>query len=80
MAKETSELLLLEEVAQEMRTTVWAVRAWIKAGKLPALRPGKRLLVRRTDVTKMMGAVVVHPANNNATGSHDCALSAVRKP
>lgn len=58
-AKDASEFLLVEEVAREMRTTVWAVRSWIRSGRLAALRPGKRLLVRRSDVLNMLTAAVV---------------------
>lgn len=75
-AQETSELLLVEEVAREMRTTVWAVRSWIRAGRLPAVRPGKRLLIRRTDMVSMLRTAMVHPANaasTNAQGSLDGA-------
>jgi excisionase family DNA binding protein len=59
---ESADLLLVEEVAREMRTTVWAVRYWIRTGKLHALRPGKRLLVRRSDMHEMLSAMAVRPS------------------
>jgi len=68
IAKDSSELLIVEEVAREMRTTVWAVRSWIRTGKLPALRPGKRLLVRRSDVIKMLTPVVVTRTDSRSQG------------
>jgi len=67
-AQDVSELLFVEEVAREMRTTVWAVRSWIRAGRLPALRPGKRLLVRRCDVVRLLSAAVVQQRGAQSSG------------
>jgi excisionase family DNA binding protein len=64
-AKDASEFMVVEEVASKMRTTVWAVRSWIRNGKLAAIRPGKRLLVRRSDVLKLLAAVVVRPGEGS---------------
>ena len=44
------EFLTIEEVAQEIRISVAAVRKRIKEGLLRAYRPGKRVLVRRADL------------------------------
>lgn len=46
---ESSQLLLLEEVAREARVSLSTVRFWIGAGKLRSVRPGRRRLVRRSD-------------------------------
>jgi excisionase family DNA binding protein len=46
----SDELLLLDEVAQQLRVSVESVRHWIKTGRLPSIRPGKRRLVRRGDL------------------------------
>jgi excisionase family DNA binding protein len=47
---ERSQLLLLDEVAREARVSLSTVRFWIGAGKLPSVRPGRRRLVRRSDL------------------------------
>jgi excisionase family DNA binding protein len=43
-------LLLLEEVARELRVSVSTVRHWIAVGKLPSVRPGRRRMVRRLEL------------------------------
>jgi excisionase family DNA binding protein len=43
-----SDLLLLEEVAQLTRAPLSCVRFWVRTGKLASLRPGRRVLVRRS--------------------------------
>ncbi len=48
------ELLLLEEVARECRTSIGTVRHWIAVGKLASVRPGKRRLVRREDLDRFL--------------------------
>lgn len=48
--------LLLAEVAKETRTTVSTVRYWIASGKLPSVRPGRRRLVRRTDLDAFLAS------------------------
>lgn len=45
-----SPFLLLEEVAEETRTSLSTVRYWIATGKLASVRPGRRRLVRRADL------------------------------
>ena len=42
------DLLLIPEVAQIARVSPETVRFWIKRGKLPSIRPGRRRMVRRT--------------------------------
>jgi excisionase family DNA binding protein len=46
----TNDLLLLEEVAAEVRAPLSSVRFWVATGKLRSLRPGRRRLVRRLDL------------------------------
>lgn len=43
-----NDLLLLSEVAELTRTPLSCVRFWIRTGKLASLRPGRRVLVRRS--------------------------------
>jgi len=50
----TGNLLLLEEVARECRTSVSTVRYWIQSGRLPSIRPGRRRLVRRRDLERFL--------------------------
>jgi excisionase family DNA binding protein len=57
------DLLLVEEVAREMRAPVATVWCWIRAGKLRASRPGRRLLIRRSDLDAFLAA---SPANEAA--------------
>jgi len=48
--------LTLAEIAAELRVVPATVRLWIARGQLPATRPGQRkLLVRRSDVDRMLG-------------------------
>jgi excisionase family DNA binding protein len=48
--------LTLAEIAVELRVNPATVRLWIARGRLPATRPGQRkLLVRRSDVDRMLG-------------------------
>ena len=42
-----NEFLFVEEVAELTRVRVSCVRFWIRTGKLPSLKPGRRVLVRR---------------------------------
>ena len=44
------DLLFLDEVARQVRVSIESVRHWIKAGRLPSIRPGKRRMVRRGDL------------------------------
>ena len=47
-------LLLLEEVARELRAPISSVRHWIATGKLKSVRPGRRRLVRREDLDRFL--------------------------
>jgi excisionase family DNA binding protein len=49
-----SDLLFLEEVAEIVRVPVSCVRFWIRTGKLQSLKPGRRVLVRRTTLDKFL--------------------------
>jgi len=46
--------MLAVEVASEARVSVSSVRHWIRTGKLPSVRPGRRRLVRRADFDQFM--------------------------
>lgn len=47
-------LLFIEEVAALCRTSVGTVRHWMRTGRLPSLRPGRRRMVRRVDLEKFL--------------------------
>lgn len=49
-----NELLFLEEVAQLTRARMSCVRYWVRTGKLPSLRPGRRVMVRRAALEKFL--------------------------
>lgn len=49
-------LLFLEEIAAELRCPLGSVRAWVASGRLPSIKPGKRRLVRREDLSAFLAA------------------------
>lgn len=51
---QSSEMLLLEEVAARCRTSISTVRHWISTGRLASTRPGRRRLVKRDDVDRLL--------------------------
>lgn len=48
-------LLTLEEAADLARAPIGSVRHWIATGRLASVRPGRRRLVRRTDLATLLG-------------------------
>lgn len=46
------ELITVAEIADKFHVSVWAVREWIKSGKLNAIRPGKSYLVPRSELVR----------------------------
>jgi excisionase family DNA binding protein len=50
----TDHLLLIPEVAKQLRTTEATVRYWIATGKLASLRPGRRVLIRASEVERFL--------------------------
>lgn len=55
LALDSQELLLLEEVAQQCRTSLSTVRHWIRTGRLKSVRPGRRRLVARREMCRFLG-------------------------
>jgi excisionase family DNA binding protein len=51
-----NDFLFLQEVADELRTSLSTVRYWIATGKLPSVRPGRHRLVRRRDLDAFVEA------------------------
>jgi excisionase family DNA binding protein len=48
------ELLTVAEAAKIFRVTLQTIRNWIEWGKLPALRVGRRFLVRREHIESLL--------------------------
>jgi excisionase family DNA binding protein len=48
------QLLLIPEVADLARVSIATVRYWIASGRLPSLRPGRRVLVRLAALQKFL--------------------------
>ena len=55
------ELMTPREVAETMRVSTMTVYRLVKAGTLPAIRVGKHLRIRRTDLRGYLDARVVQP-------------------
>lgn len=49
-------LLVLEEVAEAIRQPVSSCRYLIQVGKLAAIRPGRRVLVRRSELERFLAS------------------------
>ena len=54
------EYLTVHEIAEHLKLNQQTVRNWIDQGRLPAVRIGRRVRVRRTDIDRMLadGATV----------------------
>lgn len=46
--------LLLSEVAEIARTSIDSVRGWLRSGRLPSVKPGRRRLVRRAELERFL--------------------------
>jgi excisionase family DNA binding protein len=57
------EFLTVAEVAAVLKLNQQTVRNWIDQGRLPALRVGRRVRIRRTDFDRLIeGSYVTEPA------------------
>jgi len=52
------DFLTIDEAAERMRVRPGTIRAWIRAGKLPAQRAGKRVLVRPADLAALLEPIL----------------------
>jgi excisionase family DNA binding protein len=55
------ELLDLREGAKELRLSIYTLRAWIFQRRIPFVRLGRRVMLRRTDVEKLINDGLVLP-------------------
>ena len=62
--------LTVAEVAELLRLNQQTVRNWIDAGSLPALRVGRRVRIKRSDLDRILesGYRGMHPAASNIQG------------
>ncbi len=63
------EYLTVHEIAEHLKLNQQTVRNWIDQGRLPAVRIGRRVRVRRTDVDRMLAegaTVAVEPEASDA--------------
>lgn len=51
---DNDKLLLVGEVATICRTSPETVRFWIRSGRLPSVRPGRRRLISRADLNQFL--------------------------
>ncbi|MDB4989679.1 MAG: Helix-turn-helix domain [Myxococcaceae bacterium] len=52
--------MLLEEVRAEYRWPLGTLRHWIRLGRLPSFRIGRRRFVLRSDVEQMIADAIEH--------------------
>lgn len=55
MTTNAPSLLTILEAAQAARTTPSTVRHWLAIGRLASVKPGRRRLIRRTDLATFLG-------------------------
>ncbi len=49
----------LDQITQRYPVCLETLRYWIKLGKLPAFKPGRRVLVRRADIDAIIEAAPI---------------------
>ena len=73
------ELLTVAEAAAIFRVTPQSIRNWIEWGKLPALRVGRRFLVRREHIQELLDhAQADDGAHATVNNSSSCSRSATQ--
>jgi excisionase family DNA binding protein len=68
-----SEFLTVAEVAQTLKLNQQTVRNWIDQGTLPAVRVGRRVRIRRSDLERKLeeGATMGQAARRASTTAED---------
>ena len=75
------ELLTAAEAAKIFRVTMQTIRNWIQWGKLPALRVGRRFLVRREHIEALLDqAQAADGAHATARDVWDPSVSRLVQP
>jgi excisionase family DNA binding protein len=62
------DLLTIPETAMLLRLKVSTIRAWVLQRKVPHVKLGRRVLLRRSDLESLIDASVV-PAKSSVPGS-----------
>jgi excisionase family DNA binding protein len=65
-----NDFLLVEEIAAECRAPKTSVRHWMRTGRLPSIRLGRRRLVRRADFERFLQVAALSPTVGTEA-SHD---------
>jgi excisionase family DNA binding protein len=65
--------LTVAEVAEMLKLNQQTIRNWIDQGTLPALRVGRRVRIRRSDLDRKLeeGATIVQAAGSTSTSAED---------
>ena|SRR2546421_3495336 len=63
----TESFLTVAEVAELLKLNQQTVRNWIDQGSLPALRVGRRVRIRRSDLERVLEAGATAPDSASAT-------------
>lgn len=64
----TESFLTVAEVAEMLKLNQQTVRNWIDQGSLPALRVGRRVRIRRSDLERVLAAGATSPESSPAAG------------
>ena len=64
MEKSVAELLTVAEIADILRVTPITVRRFIASGRLPAVRVGKAVRVRKEAVEQLLTPIAVQPTRS----------------
>jgi excisionase family DNA binding protein len=64
----TEEFLTVAEVAELLKLNQQTVRNWIDQGSLPALRVGRRVRIRRSDLDRMLEDGSTKPGGSGSGG------------
>lgn len=56
MPESTVSLLTIDQAAEVLTLSPWTIRAWIKAGRLPVVRLGRRIAIERTALESLINA------------------------
>jgi excisionase family DNA binding protein len=51
---EVTQTISIENLAEQLDVSSWTVRTWLRQGRLPFFKVGRRLLVRMQDVEVLL--------------------------
>jgi excisionase family DNA binding protein len=76
----------IDVVAERLGVSPWTVRTWLRTGRIPFYKVGRRVLVRVTDIEALLEAHYTparrpaEPTNNRNGGRTAAARVATSKP